>query len=127
MSTRLPDKVSHVLSRQPQPSHFILETPLCLSPDDDKVVKRKITTQSNIFKRDKGIDTGFRERQTLWLPLGYLEAAELLFFSHNSAVFHIELFRYVFSCALFPKVRFPLPPMPQITIYFDCWLFLKEF
>lgn len=82
-----------------------------------------------IFSRETKalIQTGFRERQTLWLPLGYLEAAELLFFSHNCAAFHIEHFRYVFSCALFLKVRFPLPPMLQITVYLDAGYFLKEF
>lgn len=53
VSTHLPDRVRHVLSRQLQPPQFILETLLCLSHDDGKVVKRKITVQSNVFKRDK--------------------------------------------------------------------------
>lgn len=70
------------------------------------------------------MQTGPSERQTLWPPLGYLEAAvtvlfvlfyvvlflTVIVFSHSSAAFHVEFFRYIFLCTLFLKVRFSLIP-----------------
>lgn len=126
VSTRLPNKVSHVLSRQPQaPSSFWKL--YCVYPMMTTKWLKERLLHKVIFSRETKvlIQTGCRERQTLWLPLGCLEAAELLFFSHSSVAFHIKLFRYVFSCTLFPKVRFP-HPHPQIKICTDCWLFLKK-
>lgn len=83
-----------------------------------------------IFSRETKalIQTGFRERQTLWLPLGYLEAAELLFFSHNNVLHStLNILDMYFHAHYSSKSDSPCHPCCKLQFTLMLAIFWKSF